>query len=134
LKKDAGRKPEMFRAPYGARNKEILERIGSEGLRSIMWTIDSQDWADPVPESIAMRVLHDLNEKHKGIILFHDIHKQSVMSLSPVIEELQRQEYTFLAYDHGKFVKNAAPVTTDSSTPQRVEGTTATETKRNPFY
>ncbi|SPE31075.1 hypothetical protein SBA3_1740011 [Candidatus Sulfopaludibacter sp. SbA3] len=50
-----------------------------------------------MPESIAMRVLHEINQKHKGVILFHDVHKQSVMALSPVIEELQRQDYTFLA-------------------------------------
>jgi peptidoglycan/xylan/chitin deacetylase (PgdA/CDA1 family)/uncharacterized caspase-like protein len=109
LEKVAGRKPDLFRAPYGARNKEILDRVTSEGLRSVMWTIDSLDWADPIPESIAMRVLHELNQKQKGIILFHDIHKQSVLALSPVLEELQRQDYTFLAYDNGQFVKSAAP-------------------------
>ena len=96
LEKVAGRKPEIFRAPYGARNKADPGAGHADGLRSVMWNIDSLDWADPMPESIAMRVLHELNQKQKGIILFHDIHKQSVMALSPVIEELQRQDYTFL--------------------------------------
>ncbi|HWC97749.1 MAG TPA: polysaccharide deacetylase family protein [Candidatus Sulfopaludibacter sp.] len=109
LEKVAGFHPDLFRAPYGARNKEILDRVQSDGLKSIMWTIDSLDWADPVPESIAMRVLHEINQRHKGIILFHDIHKQSVMALSPVIEELQRQEYTFLAPEKGQFVKAVLP-------------------------
>ena len=117
LEKVAGRKPELFRPPYGARNQAILERIGSEGLKSIMWNIDSMDWADPIPESIAMRVLHQLNEKHKGIILFHDIHKQSVLALSPVIEELLRQNYTFLAFDGKQFTKSAAPVQTERAAP-----------------
>jgi hypothetical protein len=62
--------PLLFRAPYGARNKEIIDRVTSEGLRSMMWTIDSLDWADPIPESIAMRVLHELNQRQKGIVLF----------------------------------------------------------------
>jgi peptidoglycan/xylan/chitin deacetylase (PgdA/CDA1 family)/uncharacterized caspase-like protein len=118
LEKVAGFRPDLFRAPYGARNKEILDRVKSDGLKSIMWTIDSLDWADPVPESIAMRVLHDINQQHKGIILFHDIHKQSVMALSPVIEELQRQDYTFLAPDKGQFVKAVLP-----ETPTRTEDT-----------
>jgi uncharacterized caspase-like protein len=121
LEKVAGRKTELFRAPYGARNHDILERVNSEGLRSVMWSIDSLDWADPIPESIAMRVLHELNQKHKGIILFHDIHKQSVLALSPVVEELQRQDYTFLAYEGGKFAKTAAPATTDRATPAVTE-------------
>jgi len=115
LEKVAGRKPELFRAPYGARNKEILDHVTAEGMRSVMWTIDSLDWADPVPESIEMRVLHELNEQHRGIILFHDIHKQSVMALSPVIEELQRQDYAFLEYRGGQFVKSSAPLLTERS-------------------
>lgn len=113
LQKVAGQKPVLFRAPYGARNQAILKEVDADGLRSVMWTIDSLDWADPVPESIAMRVLHAVQQKQKGIILFHDIHKQSVLALSPVIEELQRQEYSFLAYDNGKFVKAAPPLTAE---------------------
>jgi len=120
LQAAAGAKPALFRAPYGARNQAILKQVSEEGLRSVMWTIDSLDWADPVPESIQLRVLHALNEKHKGIILFHDIHKQSVMALSPVIEELQRQEYSFLSFDGAQFTKQApAPdVSTRSETAQ----------------
>jgi peptidoglycan/xylan/chitin deacetylase (PgdA/CDA1 family)/TolA-binding protein len=130
LQKVAGQKPVLFRAPYGARNQEILKEVNADGLRSVMWTIDSLDWADPVPESIAMRVLHELNQKQRGIILFHDIHKQSVLALSPVIEELQRQDYNFLAFDNGKFVKSAPPISTDrapdgSAAPGGVNGAAA---------
>ncbi|MET1025453.1 MAG: polysaccharide deacetylase family protein, partial [Pseudoxanthomonas sp.] len=42
----------LFRFPYGARNAEGLQVLGAAGLKSIMWNIDSLDWADPVPESI----------------------------------------------------------------------------------
>jgi len=109
LEKISGRKTELFRAPYGARNAEIVARVTSEGMHSIMWNIDARDWADPIPESIAMRALHQFNEQHKGILVLHDIHKQSVMALSPIIEELMRQNYTFLAYDKGQFVKSGKP-------------------------
>src|SRR5579883_1794658 len=122
----AGHRPELFRAPYGARNQQILDEITADGMRSVMWNIDSLDWADPIPESIVMRVLHELNQRQKGIILFHDIHKQSVMALSPVIEELQRQDYTFLAYDHGKFVKTGAPLLTERSAPAAAAAGAAT--------
>ena len=66
-----------------------------------------------------MRVLHELNQKHKGIILFHDIHKQSVLALSPVIEELQRQDYTFLAFDKGSSCRRP-PEVTSARRPRRV--------------
>jgi peptidoglycan/xylan/chitin deacetylase (PgdA/CDA1 family)/tetratricopeptide (TPR) repeat protein len=109
LAKVIGHNTDLFRAPYGARNKEILAQVTGEGMKSVMWNVDSLDWADPIPESIAMRVLHELNQTHKGIVLFHDVHKQGVLALSPVIEELLRQDYTFLAPDNGKFVKASLP-------------------------
>jgi peptidoglycan/xylan/chitin deacetylase (PgdA/CDA1 family)/uncharacterized caspase-like protein len=125
LAKVLGHNTDLFRAPYGARNKEILDQITEEGMKSVMWSVDSQDWADPIPESIAMRVLHDLNQKQKGIILFHDIHKQSVLALSPVIEELLRQNYTFLSPEKGRFVKEQLP-----APEQRSSDTTPTPTAR----
>jgi peptidoglycan/xylan/chitin deacetylase (PgdA/CDA1 family)/uncharacterized caspase-like protein/Flp pilus assembly protein TadD len=131
LEKVSGQKPVLFRPPYGARNQEVLTEVNGNGLRSVMWTIDSLDWADPVPESIAMRVLHALNQKQKGIILFHDIHKQGVLALSPVIEELQRQDYTFLAYDKGQFVKSA-PVLTAQRAPDATADATSIKTASAP--
>jgi peptidoglycan/xylan/chitin deacetylase (PgdA/CDA1 family)/uncharacterized caspase-like protein len=113
LDKILGHKVDLFRAPYGARNKEILAQVTGEGMKSVMWNVDSLDWADPIPESIAMRVLHELNQTQKGIILFHDIHKQGVLALSPVVEELLRQNYTFVAPENGKFVKATLPPTAD---------------------
>jgi peptidoglycan/xylan/chitin deacetylase (PgdA/CDA1 family)/tetratricopeptide (TPR) repeat protein len=113
LEKISGHKPELFRPPYGARNQAIVERVVSEGMRPVLWNIDARDWADPIPESIAMRVLHELNEQQKGVILLHDIHQQSVLALSPIIEELMRQNYTFLEFDNGQFVKSGVPVITD---------------------
>jgi peptidoglycan/xylan/chitin deacetylase (PgdA/CDA1 family)/TolA-binding protein len=110
LEKALGQKPQLFRPPYGARNKQILAQINGEGLKNVMWTIDSEDWADPIPESIAMRVLHELNQTHKGIILFHDIHKQATLALPLVLDELNRQGYTYLAFENTKLVKSTPPL------------------------
>ena len=135
LAKVIGHKTDLFRAPYGARNKEILAQVTEEGMKSVMWNVDSMDWADPIPESIAMRVLHEMNQTHRGIILFHDIHKQGVLALSPVIEELLRQDYTFLAPENGKFVKGALPPapTRADEPPTASASPTPSEPKHN-FY
>lgn len=131
----AGHKPELFRAPYGARNQAILQQVASDGLKSVMWNIDSLDWADPIPESIAMRVLHELAQKQKGIILFHDIHKQSVLALTPILEELIRQDYQFLAFDKGQLLTSVKPVTVDrSGPPESPPGTSAAPAGRKPYY
>jgi len=39
----------LFRFPYGARNREGMQLLADAKLTSMMWNIDSLDWADPVP-------------------------------------------------------------------------------------
>ncbi len=135
LEKVIGHKTDLFRAPYGARNKEILAQVTEEGMKSVMWNVDSMDWADPIPESIAMRVLHEMNQTHRGIILFHDIHKQGVLALSPVIEELLRQEYTFVAPENGKFVKTALPAApARAADPATASASPSPGTAKHNFY
>jgi peptidoglycan/xylan/chitin deacetylase (PgdA/CDA1 family) len=59
---DPERSP-LFRFPYGARNREGMQMLENAHLKSVMWNIDSLDWADPVPSSIAERVLRTVDKE-----------------------------------------------------------------------
>ena len=96
-------KPLLFRPPYGARNDKILAAASALGMKTILWNIDSQDWADPVPQSIASRVVSQVERHKHGIILFHDIHERTTQALPLVIEELQKRGYRFLSWDGRDF-------------------------------
>jgi len=107
---DAKRSP-LFRFPYGARNAEGLQLLANAQLRSVMWNIDSLDWADPVPTSIADRVLRDVDKAQRGIILFHDIHERTVKALPMVLDRLVADGYRFAGWDGSDFsVAGAAAV------------------------
>lgn len=93
----------LFRPPYGSKNKALEEVISEEGLSSIMWNIDSMDWADPIPESIAERTFEVLEKKKKGILLFHDIHKQTVNALPLILEGLAKRGYKVTTLDGTPF-------------------------------
>ena len=95
-----GRAP-LFRPPYGARNPLVLAEIADRGLRSVLWNIDSRDWADPIPQSIAQRVLVEAEREGRGIILFHDIHGRTVQALPRVIEGLLKRGFRFAYWDGG---------------------------------
>lgn len=99
---DAERSP-LFRFPYGARNNEGLDTLAGAQLRSVMWNIDSLDWADPVPSSIADRVLHSVDKEGRGIILFHDIHERAVKALPGILERLIADGYQFAGWDGAGF-------------------------------
>ena len=109
---DAGRS-DLFRFPYGARNDEGRRLLDEAHLKSVMWNIDSLDWADPVPRSIADRVLRTVDKEGRGIILFHDIHERTVKALPLVLERLAADGYQFAGWDGNGF-KVATP-TADAS-------------------
>lgn len=116
---DSKRAP-LFRFPYGARNAEGLQLLNEAGLKSIMWNIDSMDWADPVPESIVQRVLDQVNKEQRGIILFHDIHDRAVKALPQILDRLIADGYQFAGWNGRDFTvararkgdSSAATVTT----------------------
>ncbi|HEX3903461.1 MAG TPA: polysaccharide deacetylase family protein [Polyangia bacterium] len=93
----------LFRPPYGARNEAVLQAATGMGMKTVLWNVDSMDWADPVPLSIADRVVKQVERKKHGIILFHDIHEQSIEALPLVIAELQKRGYSFLSWDGRDF-------------------------------
>lgn len=98
----------LFRPPYGSRDKELDTLTSKDGMISVMWNIDSMDWADPIPESIADRTLLELEKTKKGILLFHDIHKQSVYALPTILNALAEQGYRVVTLDGRGFTENAS--------------------------
>ena len=95
--------PALFRPPYGARNDGVLHVVRADNLKCMEWNIDSMDWADPIPNSIAQRVLKEIDQQGRGIILFHDIHSRAVELLPSLIETLQKNGYRFASWNGSGF-------------------------------
>lgn len=108
ISKNKGSENNLFRPPYGSRDKELDALTTKDGMISVMWNIDSMDWADPIPESIADRTLLELEKNKKGILLFHDIHKQSVYALPSILNALAEQGYRVVTLDGRSFTENAS--------------------------
>ena len=94
-----GAHSQLFRFPYGARTKVQLQALEPYHLRSVLWNIDSLDWADPVPSSVADRVLKVIAHEKRGIILFHDIHDRAGKVLPVLIPKLRAEGYRFAGLD-----------------------------------
>jgi peptidoglycan/xylan/chitin deacetylase (PgdA/CDA1 family)/uncharacterized caspase-like protein len=116
---DAKRAP-LFRFPYGARNGEGMALLDQAHLKSVMWNIDSLDWADPVPSSIAQRVLASVEKEGRGIILFHDIHDRAVKALPIILDRLVAEGYQFAGWDGNGFTVAKAP----AQAPERLAAST----------
>jgi peptidoglycan/xylan/chitin deacetylase (PgdA/CDA1 family)/uncharacterized caspase-like protein len=92
-------RPPLFRFPYGARNAEGKALLAQEHLQSVLWNVDSMDWADPIPNSIADRVMREIDKNGRGIVLFHDIHERTVKALPLVMSRLVAEGYQFAGWD-----------------------------------
>jgi peptidoglycan/xylan/chitin deacetylase (PgdA/CDA1 family)/uncharacterized caspase-like protein len=112
----------LFRPPYGAQNEKVLSVLKAHHLRSLLWHVDSKDWADPIPKSIADRVVREVAQKKHGIILFHDINPRTVEALPLIIETLKKDGYNFLSWDGTAFVDEnrgaGAPALKQAPSPQ----------------
>jgi peptidoglycan/xylan/chitin deacetylase (PgdA/CDA1 family)/uncharacterized caspase-like protein len=95
----------LFRPPYGERDTKVLAAIEAHRMRSILWNIDSKDWADPIAKSIANRVIAGARRSGHGIILLHDIHERTIDALPLIIETLRADGYRFLAWNGEGFVE-----------------------------
>jgi peptidoglycan/xylan/chitin deacetylase (PgdA/CDA1 family)/uncharacterized caspase-like protein len=95
--------PVLFRPPYGAANAGILSEVLLDKMKTVIWNVDSEDWADPVPNSVAQRVIAEVEKQQRGIILFHDIHKVALDALPVVIETLEADGYNFVTWNGTSF-------------------------------
>jgi peptidoglycan/xylan/chitin deacetylase (PgdA/CDA1 family) len=111
--------PEFFRSPYGARSSRTMKIISNtavggenelvlnkpemkvDDLYHIMWNVDSLDWQDHNPATIETRVMNQIaTYGHHGIILFHDIHPQTIIAIQSILPRLLREGYKLISlYD-----------------------------------
>ncbi len=72
----------LFRLPYGAGVSvtAIRQVIASANMVHVFWNVDTLDWQDKNPQSILARALKQMSTHKGGVILFHDIHPQSVIA------------------------------------------------------
>ncbi len=83
-----GEKPTLFRCPYGAcgpNGSVVRTMIANQNMLHIFWNIDSLDWRDMNPTSIFERCKKQADLLKRGIILFHDVHPQSVKATDMLI-------------------------------------------------
>ncbi|MEZ5123108.1 MAG: polysaccharide deacetylase family protein [Solirubrobacterales bacterium] len=89
-----GRRPELFRPPYGTFNRDTVALLQARKMLMVLWTIDSQDYLRPGADVIAQRVLSQA--RPGAIVLMHDAggdRSQTIAALPKIIKGLRRKGY-----------------------------------------
>ena len=86
--------PAILRPPYGAVNGVVLEQLRLRGMSSILWSVDTRDWADRNSDIVCSRAV--AGARPGAIILMHDIHQTSVGAVPCILSALKQQGYSFV--------------------------------------
>lgn len=88
-----GTEVKLFRAPYGAYNREVTETVKKCGCMPVWMNVDSQDWKNYGVDAIRRMVAENENLDNGSIILMHSGADYTAMALESVITALQSQGY-----------------------------------------
>ncbi len=95
IKSVIGRRPTLFRPPYGALTGKQKKWIPEEfGYRIILWDVDPLDWKDPGPAAVTNRIVRET--RPGSIVLSHDIHRGTIESVPATIDQLLAKHFKFV--------------------------------------
>lgn len=91
IEKITGKRPTLFRPPYGDYNNALVECTDSINMYNVQWNIDSLDWKDPSPADMVARIKKNL--KCGSIILMHNGAKNTPEALPQIIDAIKEEGY-----------------------------------------
>jgi len=89
-----GKTNDLFRAPYGEYNDNVIKAAEEEGCYTIQWDVDSLDWKDLGKQNILDRVLS--KTKNGSIILMHNGTKDTANVLDEMLKKLKEKGFAFV--------------------------------------
>lgn len=92
-----GKKPLLFRPPYGVTNPNLAKAIKKTGMLSVGWSIRSFDTTAKDPQALLHRILTRM--KGGDVILLHDSMDITCEILTTLIHTAREKGYTFVRPD-----------------------------------
>ncbi len=93
---------EQVRPPYGSMDAEVKSAISKGDDMAILWNVDSNDWRYKNDDA---KILDNIFAGSSsvyvrgGVLLFHDIHPQTVRVLDDVLARLKSEKFTITTTD-----------------------------------
>lgn len=92
-----GAPPQFLRPPYGAHNALVDRLAGEQGLKVVMWDLDTEDWR--AGNSGARTVSYiGSHARPNAVILMHQVHNTYTV-LEEIFRTLHEQGYTCVRLD-----------------------------------
>ena len=108
IKTATGKRPTLFRPPYGSITERQKRWIHDEfGYNIILWDVDPLDWKRPGPAVVRSRILKET--RPGSIVLSHDIHPGTIEAMPSTFDQLEAKGFKFVTVS--ELIGMATPVT-----------------------
>jgi peptidoglycan/xylan/chitin deacetylase (PgdA/CDA1 family) len=91
IEKAIGKRPRLFRPPYGVTNPNLKKAVKKGNYTSIGWNIRSLDTVVKQPEELMLRITPFI--KPGAVILLHDSMHVTVQTLPALINHIRKEGY-----------------------------------------
>ncbi len=92
IEKITGKRPILFRPPYGDYNNAVVEVTNELNMHCIQWDVDSLDWKDPSADEMVKRIKSKI--KPGSIILMHNGAKNTPEALPRILDMIKEEGYS----------------------------------------
>lgn len=93
IERALGKKPILFRPPYGALDAFGENAVRERGLDVLLWSAEVHDMERDDPQQMARELIAQIDYKDGGIVLLHDIRRTSVAALEKLLERMSRRRF-----------------------------------------
>jgi peptidoglycan-N-acetylglucosamine deacetylase len=116
IKATTGVIPKWFAPPSGSYRDETVRIAAEQGMRTIMWSVDTIDWQKPPVDVLLKRVL---GKVHNGALILMHPTDSTARSLDQLITQLEQRDLQIGTVtellDHKRIVKNNWSLGKDNS-------------------
>jgi peptidoglycan-N-acetylglucosamine deacetylase len=94
--------PSFFRPPYGSTSENIVEKLATNKMKTIIWSIDTQDWNIDINTAKNIAITAIKHAHPESIILMHDgggNRQGTVDALDEIIQHYRQLNYQFVTIE-----------------------------------
>ena len=126
IEKLTGKKPTLFRPPYGDYNNNVVDTVNDMGLYCVQWDVDSLDWKGLSAEEMCARIKSNI--KSGSIVLMHNGGENTPQALPMIIECIQELGYEIVPISQ---LLPKGEYTTDHTGKMIPQNNSGTDTEKN---
>jgi peptidoglycan/xylan/chitin deacetylase (PgdA/CDA1 family) len=96
IQRAIGRRPELFRPPYGQIDEFGEQAIAERHLGLVLWSVEAGDMQDPDEEKMFSTLVEQLDYASGGLVLLHDVKWPTVHVLARLLDWLDAKKFTIV--------------------------------------